>query len=210
MVIYWNDIWNQLLEHIEMSFLALIISTLIGIGIGILVYKTKFAKTIFVNGSAILQVIPSITLFGVLLPTIDDLLLIVLITLSLYGIFPILSNTIVALNNIEKKKILVAKSLGMNEWNIIWKIRFRGNLSTIINGIRISSILIIGTTSIAFSIGAGGLGEIIYQGITLKSVSLVMQGTIPIILLSLTTFGIISLIKWSFSSKNNKKKVANV
>ncbi|NQZ66193.1 MAG: ABC transporter permease subunit [Mycoplasmatales bacterium] len=204
MEIHWKEIWEQLLVHIEYSFLATLVSIIIGILLGILIHKTKFAKLLVTSSFSILQVIPSIAIFGLLIPFIDDILIIVLITLIAYGIFPILSNTIVALNNTKQESIDTAISLGLNRFQILFRIKIMSHIGTIINGIRITSTLLIGGASIAFTISGGGLGQIINEGIQTRNSGLVLQGMVPVVLLAFLSIGILTLFKYSFTERGVK------
>ena len=204
MDIRWKEIGNQLLTHMQYSFVSILVSIIIGISLGSLIYKSKIAKSFFVSSSSILQVVPSIAIFGLLVPFVDSILLIVLVTLISYGIFPILSSTVVALNSIPQSNIDSARSLGLNRLQILIRIKFAAGIPAIINGIRITSVLIIGTASIAFTIAGGGLGQIINEGIIARSASIVMQGAIPVILLALFTTGLLTFINFAFTYKGKR------
>lgn len=185
--IQWDLIFDQLLSHLQYSFFSILFSILIGVGISILIYKNKWLSNFFIQTTGALQTFPSIALFGLLIPIVPNITVLIVITLTAYGIFPIVSNSIIGLNKPTEATIDAAKSIALNKFNILWKIRMRIGLPTIIAGIRISSTLIIGVATMAAIIGGGGLGELILTGINRQQIGLVMQGAIPVALVSIVT-----------------------
>lgn len=180
-----GDIFKLWVEHLYFSLIAISLSIIIGIIISLLVYrKPRVANGINqITGS--LQTFPSIALFGVLIPLVNNIPTIVIIALVIYGLFPITTNTIIGLQGLRKETEYSAKAIALNEAEILWYVRIPLGLSSIIGGIRITSTLIIGVTTIAAVIGGGGLGEIILSGISRRDLTLILQGAVPVALTSI-------------------------
>ncbi len=178
-------------QHFKLCFVAIMIATLISVPLGILLAKTKYTKlsNIVLRIVAIIQTIPGLAFIALLvavlvafknvfsLPTTGFFPSI--IVLSLYALFPILSNTYTGIKHISDKTIDVALSLGMTSKQILFSVQLPLALPFIITGIRISFIWIIGMATLTSLVGSGGLGDLIMQGLRSMRVDLILSGTVP-------------------------------
>jgi len=174
-----------LLEHIEISFIALFFAVIIAIPLGIyLTNKRKIAETI-IGVSAVLQTIPSLALLGLLIPLFGIGKVPAIIALVVYALLPILRNTYTGINEVEPSLKEAAMAMGMNTGKRLLKVELPLAMPVIMAGIRTAMVLIVGTATLAALIGAGGLGDIILLGIDRNNTSLLLLGAIPAAILAL-------------------------
>lgn len=180
-----GQLWQTLLEHIQISFIAILIAVLITVPLGIyLTRHTKVAESI-INVTAVLQTIPSLALLGLLIPLFGIGKVPAIIALVVYALLPILRNTYTGIRDVDDALIEAAKAMGMNNWQRLTKVEMPLALPVIMAGVRTAMVLVIGTTTLAALIGAGGLGDIILLGIDRNNNALIFLGAIPAALLAI-------------------------
>lgn len=170
---------KKVYEHLFLTFLAFGIAAIMGISLGILsYYNERVQKTIFliVNLS---QTVPSLALFGMLIPILGIGVKPSLVALVLYSLLPIVRNTYTGLCEVEPSILETCEILGMNKRQILFRVLLPMSLVTISAGLRTSLVIIVGTATIASFIGAGGLGDPIFQGITSLNNRLILLGALP-------------------------------
>jgi len=172
-------------QHIYLVGITMTITTCIGVPLGIGAAKSQRLKTSIMPVINILQTIPSLALLALLLPFFGIGATPAIITLVLYALLPVVRNTLTALETIPAHIQEAAKSLGLNFWQQLRLIELPLALPMIIAGMRTATIMAIGIATIAALIGAGGLGDFIYQGIALNDHRLILLGAIPVTLLAL-------------------------
>ena len=178
-------ITEAFLQHIYLSFLALAIGILIALPTGILVARhRRFAEPI-IGVTAILQTIPSLALFGLLVPLIGIGSKTALIALVIYALLPIIRNTYAGLTGADESIIEAGRGMGMTPNQILKKIELPIALPVIMAGIRTATVLTVGIATLATFVGAGGLGDVIYRGLQSYNNALVLAGAIPVALLAI-------------------------
>jgi osmoprotectant transport system permease protein len=183
-----GEILSATLDHVELVLIAMVIAIAISVPLGMLIVYHKGLQRISLGIASILQTIPSLALFGFLIPIpfiggIGKRTAIV--ALVLYALLPILRNTYVGLTTIDPAILESAEAMGMTRRQIMLRVRFPLALSVILAGIRTATILTIGVATIAAAIGAGGLGSFIFRGVALVNDSLLLAGAIPAALLAI-------------------------
>jgi glycine betaine/choline ABC transporter, ATP-binding protein len=179
-----EELIKAIIEHIKISFLALIIALLIAIPLGIyLSYHKKIAE-IIIGITAILQTVPSLALLGLLIPFVGIGGVPAVIALVIYALLPILRNTYTGITEVDPVYMLASRAMGMNELQQLIKIQIPLAMPVIMAGIRTATVLIIGTATLASLIGAGGLGSLILLGLDRNNNSLILLGAIPAALLA--------------------------
>ncbi|MGE7624416.1 ABC transporter permease/substrate-binding protein [Viridibacillus sp. NPDC096237] len=175
----------SLLEHIQISFIALFFAVVIAIPLGIyLTNKKKIAESI-IGISAVLQTIPSLALLGLLIPLFGIGKIPAIIALVVYALLPILRNTYTGINEVDASLKEAAMAMGMNTRKRLVKVELPLAMPVMMAGIRTAMVLIVGTATLAALIGAGGLGDIILLGIDRNNTSLIILGAAPAALLAL-------------------------
>lgn len=180
-----GELLGALLEHIQISFIALLIACLIGVPLGILLTKTKHVSEIVINIAAIMQTIPSLALLGLMIPLFGIGTLPAIIALVVYALLPILRNTYTGINEVDPSLVEAAKGIGMKPARRLSKVELPMAMPVIMAGIRTAMVLIIGTATLAALIGAGGLGDLILLGIDRNNSSLILLGAIPAAILAI-------------------------
>lgn len=180
-----EDLLTAIIEHIQISFIALFFAVLLSIPIGIyLTHKERIAEAV-IGASAVLQTIPSLALLGLLIPLFGIGKVPAIIALVAYALLPILRNTYTGIKEVDPSLKEAATAMGMNQWKRLVKVELPLASPVIMAGIRTSMVLIVGTTTLAALIGAGGLGDLILLGIDRNNASLIVLGAVPAALLAL-------------------------
>ena len=189
-----SDLIQQaFLEHIYLSFVALAIGIAIALPLGILIARhRKYAEPV-IGVTAVFQTIPSLALFGFLVPLMGIGSNTALIALIIYALLPILRNTYTGLTSVDSSIIEAGRGMGMTTTQILKQIEFPLALPFIMAGIRTATVLTVGIATLATFVGAGGLGDVIYRGLQSYNNSLVLAGALPVALLAIS-FDL--LLKW--------------
>ncbi|MGR9050042.1 ABC transporter permease/substrate-binding protein [Halobacillus faecis] len=188
------DVFNQrqgillekIWEHLQISIIALVIATLISLPLGLwLTRKQRIAEPI-IGMTAVLQTIPSLAVLAFLIPFFGIGQTPAIIALAAYGLLPILRNTYTGIKEVDPALKEAATGMGMKSFRRLSKIELPIAMPVIMAGIRTSMVLIVGTTTIAALIGAGGLGDLILLGLDRGGdANLILLGAIPAALLAI-------------------------
>lgn len=195
----YGEILHDTRAHLQMVFIAVLIGTAVGVPSGILITRPGFTKLIppVLGGANIGQSIPSLALIAIMAPLIGFGLKAAVIALFVYGLLPILRNSYVAMRNIDPAMIEAAKGMGMTRRQILRKIELPLARPVIIAGIRISTVITVGTAELAVLVGGGGLGRITLTGVFAREPLLILQGAAPTAILAISLgFMIVSIERW--------------
>jgi len=183
-----GQILSLSVEHLWLVGTAIAIAVLIGVPLGIVVSRTPWLRKPVLGGTNILQTIPSLALFGFLLPTPwlgERAERLAIVALVLYALLPIVRNTYTGIIGIDPAVKEAAIGMGMNDTELLTHIELPLSAPLILAGIRIATVTAIGVATIAAAIGAGGLGELIFRGVAMVNNQLILAGAIPAALLAL-------------------------
>ncbi len=180
-----GELLTTLIEHIQISFIALLIAVIIGVPLGIILTKTKKLSEVVINIAAVLQTIPSLALLGLMIPLFGIGKVPAIIALVIYALLPILRNTFTGIDEVDDSLVEAARGIGMKPMRRLTKVELPIAMPVIMAGIRTAMVLIIGTATLAALIGAGGLGDLILLGIDRNNTSLIILGAIPAALLAI-------------------------
>ena len=193
---YGAQIARLTFEHLWLTVSAMLWASAIGLPLGVvLTRKRRLAKPVLAVAN-ILQTIPSLALFGLLLPVPflgDRAARLAIVALTGYALLPILRNTYAGINSIDPALVDVANALGMTGWQRLRKVEIPLAASVILAGLRTATVICVGVATIAAAIGAGGLGELIFRGVASVDNGLVLAGAIPAALLALSADGLLGL-----------------
>jgi osmoprotectant transport system permease protein len=182
------EIFSATLEHLTLVLIAMAIAIVIGVPLGMFIVHRPTLRTIALGIASVFQTIPSLALFGFLIPIpfIGGIgKRTAIFALVLYALLPILRNTFVGLTHIDHAVLEAAEAMGMTHPQILLRVRFPLALAVILAGIRTATVITIGVATIAAAIGAGGLGSFIFRGVALVNDALILAGAIPSALLAL-------------------------
>jgi len=195
---YGPQILRLTFEHVWLTASAMLFAILIALPTGIFLTRhERYARPIL-GIANILQTIPSLALFGLLLPVPflgDRAARLAIVALTGYALLPILRNTYTGIRSVDPALIDVANALGMTSRQRLTKLELPMAASVILAGLRTATVTCVGVATIAAAIGAGGLGELIFRGVASVDNSLVLAGAIPAALLALTADGLLGLIE---------------
>ena len=183
-----TEIFEATLAHLFLVVVSMGIAIAIGVPLGMILVKRKQWRAIALGIVSVVQTIPSLALFGFLipLPFLGGIgARTAVIALVLYALLPILRNTVVGLTNLDPAVLEAAEAMGMTEVQILMKVRFPLGLSVVLAGVRTATIITIGVATIAAAIGAGGLGTFIFRGVAMVNDDVILAGAIPAALLAL-------------------------
>ncbi len=180
-----NLILKLTLEHVTITAIAVSISTLIGVAIGIWITRHRKAAATVIGIAGILYTIPSLALFGMLIPFIGIGIKPALIALILYSQLAMIRNTYVGIIHIDSAIREAGKGMGMSSWQFLRMVELPVALPVIMAGIRTAAVMNIGTATIAAYIGAGGLGWLIFRGIASVNTEQIIAGALPVTLLAI-------------------------
>lgn len=173
-------------EHLQVSLISLIIAIIIAVPLGLVLTRYQRIAEPIIGLSAIMQTIPSLAVLAFLIPFFGIGTTPAIIALTIYGLLPILRNTYTGIQEVEPALKEAATGMGMNSFKRLTKVELPIAMPVIMAGIRTSMVLIVGTTTIAALIGAGGLGELILLGIDRGAdLNLILLGAIPAALMAI-------------------------
>ena len=173
------------IEHLYLVLLAGGISILIGVLLGVAITYSRKAASLVLGFCQILMVIPSFAMLGFLLPLFGIGFKTGVVALILYCLLPVIQNTYIGILEIPTSVLEAAEGMGMSQWAILRKIKVPLAMPVIIAGFRTAMIMIVGIGAIAAYIGAGGLGEMIFQGISRSQPNRILTGAIFISMIAM-------------------------
>lgn len=173
------------LEHVQITVISVSVSTVIGVAIGIVITRYRKAATAVIGLAGIIYTIPSLALFGMLIPFIGIGIKPALIALILYSQLALIRNTFVGIIHIDPAIREAGQGMGMSRWQFLRMIELPIALPVIMAGIRTAAVMNIGTATIAAYIGAGGLGWLIFRGIASVHTEQIVAGAVPVALLAI-------------------------
>lgn len=180
-----GELLDLFIEHMNMTTMAVFISLLIGVPVGILITRSKVAAKIVIGIANVMQSIPCIALLAFSVPFVGIGAKPAILMVIVYALLPIIKNTYTGIIGIDPKTIEVAKGIGLTKWKRLFRIELPIAAPYIMSGIRISAVAAVGTMTIAAFAGAGGLGWFINLGLNSQNIGLVLLGAIPASLLAL-------------------------
>ena len=182
------------LEHLRLVGFSTLFAMLIGIPLGIAIaHRPRFNKPVLASAN-IIQTIPSLALFGFLLPVPwlgerSDRLAI--LALTLYALLPIIRNTYTGIRGVDPAVVEAGRGMGLTESQLLFHVELPLAVSVILSGVRVAVVISVGLATIAAAIGAGGLGEFIFRGLAMVDDRVILAGAIPAALLALgADFGV--------------------
>jgi osmoprotectant transport system permease protein len=185
---YGSQIATLSLEHLWLTGAAMLFATMIAVPAGIWLTRAPGWARPVIGAANVLQTIPSLAMFGFLLPLPwlgDRAARIAIVALTAYALLPILRNTYAGIRGIDPAIVEVARALGLTDMQRLLKVELPLAASFILAGLRTATVTCVGIATIAAAVGAGGLGELIFRGVASVDNRLVLAGALPAALLAL-------------------------
>lgn len=192
------EIMTLSLEHIRLVLWSMMFSVVIGIPLGVLLARRPRLRAVILGTNSVIQTIPSLALFGLLLPIpwlgvrADRL---TITALTLYALLPIVRNTYTGISGVDPSVLEVATGMGLTQRQILWHVEIPLALPVLLGGVRVATVITIGVATIAAAIGAGGLGEFIFRGLAMVDNNVILAGAVPAALMALIADGAIGLLQ---------------
>ena len=171
-------------RHILLCAISVGLGTVTAVILGIHLYYRPRAAALWLGLTGALQTVPSLALYGLLLPVLGIGILPAVTALTLYSLTPILRATLVSLREVDPVLIEAARGIGMSRRQILRRVLLPLALPAILSGIRMSTMYIISWATLAAFIGAGGLGDLVLGGIYNYDLRLILAGALPAVLLA--------------------------
>ncbi|MFZ0803382.1 MAG: ABC transporter permease [Terriglobales bacterium] len=176
------------LEHLWLVALSTGLAVLVGIPLGILITRRPWLNKPVLVSANIIQTIPSLALFGFLLPApwigarADRL---AILALMLYALLPLIRNTYAGIKGVDPAVVEAGRGMGLTDRQLLFQVELPLALGVIIAGVRVATVISVGLATIAAAIGAGGLGEYIFRGLAMVNNTVILAGAIPAALMAL-------------------------
>jgi osmoprotectant transport system permease protein len=183
-----SQVLELTLEHLWLVGASIFFAVLVGLPLGILITRVPRLSKVVLGTANVIQTIPSLALFGFLLPTpwlgVRASRLAIL-ALTLYALLPLIRNTYTGIRGVDPAVIEAGRGMGMTDRQLLWQVELPLALGVILAGVRIATVLCVGLATIAAAIGAGGLGELIFRGLSMVNNSVILAGAVPAALLAI-------------------------
>ena len=175
-------------EHLWLVGISTLLAAIIGLPLGIAIARRPRLNKPVLASANIIQTIPSLALFGFLLPVpwlgerADRL---AILALTLYALLPIIRNTYTGIRGVDPAVVEAGRGMGLTESQLLFQVQLPLALSVILSGVRVAVVISVGLATIAAAIGAGGLGEFIFRGVAMVDDRVILAGAIPAAILAL-------------------------
>ncbi|KRM76438.1 ABC transporter permease [Secundilactobacillus collinoides] len=188
-------------QHIYISAISLGLGVIVAVPVGILLTRAKKVANVVISIASMLQTIPVLALLAFMIPIFGIGAIPAIVALFIYSLLPILRNTYLGMDGVSPTLRDAAKGMGMTNWQSIIKVEVPLAAPVIMAGIRLSATYVIAWAALASYIGAGGLGDFIFNGLNLYRTDLILGGSIPVILLALITDFLLGKLELALTPK---------
>lgn len=191
--------WQQL----YISAIAIALGMLVAIPLGIVLTRLPKTAKIVLGIASMLQTVPSLALLALMIPIFGIGKIPAIIALFIYSLLPILRNTYLGMDGVDRNLIDAAKGMGMTNWQSVIRVQIPFALPVIMTGVRLAAVYVIAWATLASYIGAGGLGDFIFSGLNLYQPAFIIGGTIPVMIMAL-------LVDWSLGKLEKRLTPINL
>lgn len=195
---YGGELIQKTGEHFFISIVTLLIAIVVAVPIGILLAKTKKAASIVLTTAGVLQTIPTLAVLAIMIPIFGVGKTPAIIALFVYILLPILNNTVLGVQNINPDVRQAAISMGMTKFQLMKDVEMPLALPLILSGIRLSSVYVISWATLASYVGAGGLGDFVFNGLNLYNPIMIVSAAVLVTALALIVDYVLRAVeKWA-------------
>jgi osmoprotectant transport system permease protein len=188
-----GELWLLVGQHIGLVAISTALAALIGLPLGILVVRRPAWRRPVLGLANLFQTIPSLALFGLLIPVFGIGAWTAITALVVYGLLPIVRNTYAGIMGVDPAVREAGRGMGMTDGELLRLVELPLAAGVIIAGVRVATVVSVGIATIAAAIGAGGLGVYIFRGVATVDDTLILAGAIPAALLALLADGLLGL-----------------
>ena len=209
---FWSTYGSQILpalgQHLYLVVVALVSGIIVAVPLGIILTRFPRWSAPIIAVVSIIQTIPSLVFFALLIPIIGIGVQPALLVLFLYSLLPILRNTYVGLRSVDPALLDASRGQGMTSWEILYMVELPLSAPIIVAGIRLAAIYLVSWATIAALIGAGGLGGLIFSGLDSEDTNLLLAGAIPTALLALVVGFVFGQVRRLVTPRGLRAEVA--
>src|ERR1051326_381652 len=197
-VVHKREVLTLTGEHLWLVGVSMLLAVAIGVPLGILLSRRPALKSLILGSNNIMQTIPSLALFGLLLPVpwigarADRL---AILALTLYALLPVVRNTYTGIAGVDAPVREAALAMGLTPRQLLRYVELPLAANVIVAGIRTATVITVGVATIAAAIGAGGLGDFIFRGVAMVDNSVILAGAIPAALLAISADLLLGVIQ---------------
>lgn len=181
----WERIWDATLRHLEICGLSIALALAIGIPLGILCAKVRPVAVVVLALVGVIYTIPTLAMFGLMIPILGIGLVPAIAAIVLYSLLPVVQNTYTGIIGLRHELREAATGLGMGPGRLLFHVELPLAAIVLSGGVRVAVVNAIGMATLASLIGAGGLGDLVFRGIATVSLTVVLAGSVPVIVLAL-------------------------
>jgi osmoprotectant transport system permease protein len=182
-----EEVARETMRHVLLVAVSIGIASSIGVPLGVWLTRRPGWSRIVLGVASVAQTIPSLALFGFLIPApwIGGIgVRTALVALTVYGLLPVLRNTVTGIAGVDPAIREAGRGMGMTDMELLWRVELPLAASVIIAGVRVATVIGIGVATIAAAIGAGGLGVFIFRGVAMVDNRMILAGALPAALLA--------------------------
>ncbi|WP_414840091.1 ABC transporter permease [Carnobacterium sp. TMP28] len=180
-----SDLLLKTWEHLYISMIALFLGVIVAVPLGIVLTRFKRLSSFIIGIATILQTVPSLALLALMIPILGIGKIPAIVALFIYSLLPILRNTFIGVQGVDAGLKDAGRGMGMTDIDLIRLVELPQAAPVIMAGIRLSGVYVIAWAALASYIGAGGLGDFIFNGLNVFSTEFILAGTIPVTLMAL-------------------------
>ena len=184
-----SEFWSSGVTHARLVGTALLVAVPVAVTVGVLASTRPRLAGAALGVAGVIITIPSFALFGLFIAPLGLGFRPAVATLALYSLLPVLRNTIVGLQEVPSDILEAARGMGMTAQQALWRVRMPLAAPVIVAGVRVATVMIVGITTIAALITAGGLGTFIFDGLRSSDRTEIIAGTAVIVALALLIDG---------------------
>ncbi|MBB5154244.1 ABC transporter permease [Saccharopolyspora phatthalungensis] len=185
----WQSLLVNSFQHVSMVVQCIVLATIVGVLVGVAVYRSPAGAAIATALSSAILTVPSFALFGLLIPVLGLGVAPSVVTLVLYALLPIIRNTIVGLSTVDQPILDAARGIGMSRFGVLTRVELRLAWPAILAGMRVSTQMLMGIAAIAAYAKGPGLGNLIFSGLGqlggANALNMAVAGTVGVIILAL-------------------------
>jgi osmoprotectant transport system permease protein len=196
--LYWRTSFTELaLAHAALVAIATLIAVVVGLALGILATREAGRSLLpTVRAVAVIgQTFPPVAVLAIAVPLLGFGAAPTLLALSLYGVLPVLGQTVAGLDQVPASALHAADGMGYGRWRRLWEVELPLAAGPIMAGVRLSAIVSVGTATIGSAVGAATLGAPIVEGLVGNNTSYVVQGALLVGALALSVDGVLGLVE---------------
>ena len=193
---HWGYVFDLAGEHLELTAVSLVLALIFALPLGILVASVRSLSLPIMIVLSLIYTIPSLALLAVLIPSLHLGKRPAVVVLALYAQLILVRNISTALRSVDGATLEAASGIGMTDWQRFWRVRFPLGLPILIAGLRIATVTTISLATVTAWVNAGGLGTLLFNGISRNYPSQILAGAIAITALALTFDILLRLVEY--------------